>query len=252
MKLDLSSLFNEELLELEKAEAICSSEEYKSDKLYPAFERLTSTYGKSIKSMMKLMKISDSQQAHLQQIKDELGREIKERKRIEEKLEYYAFTDSMTGIPNRRTGLIQLEKELDSSAISKKPVSICFLDIDGLKDVNDVYGHNEGDYLINTVSRLIKDSLRDVDSVSRMGGDEFLIVFPDCRMEGAYEAISRIQMKMKQHDETSGKPYNLHFSYGIEEVNGYNNIQLDELIKTADKKMYMNKVLRKRTSKKTD
>ncbi len=252
MKLDLSNLFNEELLELEKAEAICLSEEYKSDKLYPAFERLTSTYAKSIKSMMKLMKISDSQQAHLQQIKDELGREIKERKRVEEKLEYYAFTDSMTGIPNRRTGLIQLEKELDSSAISKKPVSICFLDIDGLKDVNDAYGHNEGDYLINTVSRLIKDSLRDVDSVSRMGGDEFLIIFPDCRMEGAYEAISRIQMKMKQHDEISGKPYNLHFSYGIEEVNGYNSIQLDELIKTADKKMYMNKVLRKGNSKKTD
>jgi len=251
LKRDLSDLFGEELLELENAKAICSNEENKSDKLFPAFERLTSIYGKSLKFMMKLTKISDSQQGYLQQIQEELGREIEERKLAEKKLEYYAFTDPMTGISNRRTGLMILQKELDKTRRSKKAVSICFLDIDGLKNVNDSYGHDEGDYLINTVSHIVKSTIREADTVSRMGGDEFLIIFPDCKMGNAHEVIERVQIKMKQHDETSEKPYHLSFSYGIEEVicnKGYN---LDELIKIVDKKMYKNKLLKKGTPKKT-
>lgn len=245
MKLDLSGLFQEELAELSTAERICLDEEKQDHELFPAYKRLTLMYAKSLKSMMKLTQIGDSQQSYLQKIHNQLETEIKERKLAETKLEYYAFTDEMTDISNRRTGLMILQKELKSALRTKKPLSICFIDIDGLKSVNDTYGHDEGDYLIKAVSRIIRSTIRDVDEVSRMGGDEFLIIFPDCPLNNAQEVMGRIQEIMKRDHESSKKPYRCSFSFGIVEARKDGEVTIDELIKQADQKMYEHKLTRK-------
>jgi len=176
---------------------------------------------------------------------NKLKEDIEEQKRMEKELEYYAFTDQMTGVSNRRTGLLILEEEINKSRRNKTVLSICFLDIDGLKMVNDVYGHNEGDYLIVTISGIIKALIRGVDTLSRMGGDEFLIILHDCNSNGVQNVIDLVFLKMKEYNDSGEKPYKMDFSYGIEEIVGERITTIDDFIEKADKKMYRNKMSKK-------
>lgn len=246
MKSDIINLFKNELNELERAKAICDDDKYKDNELIEEYRKLANMFGKSLKTMMTLTKIGDSQQANLQDIKIQLEKEIYQKETVERKLEYYAFTDTLTEISNRRTGLMLMQREVEKSRRSKSPLSVCSLDIDGLKSVNDKYGHDEGDYLIKTIAFIIKDSIRSVDEVSRMGGDEFLIIFPGCSSESAESVITRIKNIMKDHDSKSGKPFKLEFSYGIVQFEDNGRMGIDELLKEADKRMYMNKAEHKK------
>jgi len=162
-----------------------------------------------------------------------------------EQLESYAFTDQMTGVSNRRTGLMTLEKEL--ALVSKRDTSlaVCFIDVDGLKKVNDTYGHTEGDCLINFIAASIKSSISQIDAVSRMGGDEFLIIFPDCNETEAEKVIKRICYKLEEYDMKITKPIKCSFSYGILEITKDSKLSVNDIIKVADEKMYRNKLLKK-------
>jgi diguanylate cyclase (GGDEF)-like protein len=178
--------------------------------------------------------------------------DITERKRIErelkiqhEKLEFYAFTDPMTGVSNRRTGLMILDKELAKVNREGAPLSICFMDLDGLKAVNDTYGHMEGDLLINYIVSSIKSSVREVDTVSRMGGDEFLIIFPGCCEADAEEVVKRICDKLEDYNRTGEKPFKYDFSYGLVEITLDNKLSANDAIKAADERMYKNKLSKK-------
>lgn len=184
----------------------------------------------------------DGKEVYLQ-----VGMDITERKLVERQLEYYAYTDPLTGISNRRTGLIILERALHMAARQKRPISACYVDLDGLKTVNDRYGHDEGDYMIVTVSGIVKSILRNTDIICRLGGDEFLLVFPDCSAAQADVVIRRIKKRIKEHEKRVVKPFVLSFSYGIMEYNGDIIPGVEEVIKTADEKMYQDKVSKKMT-----
>lgn len=155
-----------------------------------------------------------------------------------EQLKYYASTDCMTGVLNRRTGLMTLEKELSLVCKGDRPLSVCFVDIDGLKKINDTYGHVEGDWVINFIVSNIKLLVRKIDTVSRMGGDEFLIIFPNCCEEDAEKIIKRICCGLKQHK----KPFKCSFSYGIIEITKDSKFSVNDVIKVSDEKMYKNKL----------
>lgn len=179
--------------------------------------------------------------------------DITERRRIEEelkkqynKIEAFAFTDPMTGIANRITGLSALEKELSLLRQKDSPLSICFLDVDGLKVVNDTYGHLEGDSLIHFLVSVIKSSVRKIDTVSRLGGDEFLIIFPDCNEACAKQVLSGITEQLTAHDAAKKTPYPHSFSYGLLEVTKGCEWSANDVIKTVDAKMYEHKFLKKR------
>lgn len=169
----------------------------------------------------------------------------KELKAHQKKLEFYAFTDPMTGVSNRRTGLMILEKELAFVFRKDTPLSICFVDIDNLKMVNDTYGHAEGDLLINFIVSNIKSSVREIDTISRMGGDEFIIIFPDCRESNAKEILRRICSNLEKHNSLGEKPFKYSFSFGIIEVTRDNLLSANDIIKAADKKMYKHKLSKK-------
>jgi diguanylate cyclase (GGDEF)-like protein len=362
---DMEKLFIKEIEQLEVSNAICINEDLDKNELLQYFKILLVFYEKNLKSMMKLTKISDSQQNYLQQIQNELKDEVLDRKKAEaslrysnkiiqtvldnidalifvvqgstntplfinryakkefdidnkkslrmcidqvflpdmreknenipitkevkctksnkwyqitsahinwiddkkvflqvgiditvqklaaEQLEYFAYTDQLTGVSNRRTGLMILEKGLKLAARQKRPISICYIDVDGLKKVNDEFGHEEGDYLICTISGIIKATLRETDTISRLGGDEFLLIFPDCQIADAEIIIGRINSRMEEHDKSSCKPYILSFSIGIEEVNGDDNLNIAELLKELDEKMYLNKLARKKQRENT-
>ncbi|TVR72781.1 MAG: sensor domain-containing diguanylate cyclase [Spirochaetaceae bacterium] len=100
-------------------------------------------------------------------------------------LERMATTDELTGILNRRTGMQFLEHQLSVARRIRRPLVVCFIDLDGLKRVNDNHGHHVGDQFIVAIASLIQEAVRDSDIVCRMGGDEFMVVLP---MSGSSDA----------------------------------------------------------------
>lgn len=174
----------------------------------------------------------------LKRARDDLELKVLERTK---ELEYYATTDSMTGVYNRRIGLVMLEKEIQRSLRTGVPFTICFVDLNNLKWVNDNFGHKEGDEYIRGFTSQVIDCLRASDIVCRMGGDEFLIILPECDATRCEQVCLNIKEKMKDMYERHEKPYNISFSYGIVEYNAETHKCIDDLIAKADQEMYQNK-----------
>lgn len=159
-----------------------------------------------------------------------------------EKLKYYASTDVMTGVLNRRAGLKLLNKEFDLSKISNENIVICFADVDKLKVINDTFGHKEGDRVLKFVAKTLRNSVRKDDFVIRMGGDEFLIVFPRTGIKDISNIVYRISESLKEINKNNCR-YNLNLSYGFYEYNPKldNKMNISDLIKSADIEMYKKK-----------
>lgn len=163
----------------------------------------------------------------------------------EEKLKFYATVDEMTGLLNRRTGLLLLEKEFKMAQRAQIDLTICFIDADGLKAVNDKYGHYEGDWMIKKLSESIQESIRESDFACRLGGDEFLIALIDCDEENASIIISRIEEKIDGINAGNKKPYDIEMSYGLANYSDGREKSLDDYIKRADTMMYEDKIKNK-------
>lgn len=161
------------------------------------------------------------------------------------KLEYYATTDEMTGLLNRRTGLLLLEKNFKMAKRNQIELSIAYIDANNLKYINDHYGHNEGDYLIKTISKLILESIRETDFASRLGGDEMLITFIDCNFVNSKIIIQRIEEKLNIINNKNKKPFDIVISYGISSYLENKIPNIDDFIADADNKMYLDKQKKK-------
>ncbi len=171
--------------------------------------------------------------------------DISDRVLYENTLKDLATIDVMTTLYNRRTGLAFLEKELSKCSRGSYDMTFCFIDIDGLKKVNDQYGHTEGDWLIKSFSKLILDNIRDGDIAFRYGGDEIGIIFPNSSLGIAGSVMSRIKESLLDMNKTSDKSFNIDFSYGLVD---YANNKIDlisELINKADVLMYEEKKLKR-------
>jgi len=151
-----------------------------------------------------------------------------------------ATYDSLTGTYNRRIILQILGQNIKLAKRQNQPVSVCFIDVDKLKYINDHLGHRIGDSLLINVTRIIKENIREMDSLARIGGDEFLIVFPNCTKEKAEEIWQRILEDFKKFNENN-KFYSIEVSHGISQFDKVHVKNVDELITEADEKMYKEK-----------
>ncbi len=164
---------------------------------------------------------------------------ITDRKLAELEAIRFAKYDFLTDALNRRFGIEKLEREIDLADRYRHKFTICFIDIDNLKYVNDNLGHNAGDKLIKKTARLIKDNLRKTDMVIRMGGDEFLIIFPLTGQKEAREVLDRITGGIDDKEATG--LYDFDISYGLAEYDPERKLSADKLIESADRKMYKHK-----------
>jgi diguanylate cyclase (GGDEF)-like protein len=105
-----------------------------------------------------------------------IARDVTERKRLEERLAYQATHDPLTGLPNRAMFAERLEQALDLARPEQAPVAVIFVDLDDFKDVNDQYGHATGDRVLRAIAYRLRRTIRDGDTVARIGGDEFAIL----------------------------------------------------------------------------
>jgi diguanylate cyclase (GGDEF)-like protein/PAS domain S-box-containing protein len=171
-----------------------------------------------------------------------VGNDITRRKKAEEELERFATLDIMTGVLNRRAGMVVLEKALNMASRFRFPVTICFLDVNNLKTVNDTIGHKEGDELIGIVCETIKSSLRASDSMCRLGGDEFLVIMPECSRQKAQQRWRSIARKFVRLNDRKDKPYPISVSHGFSEFSGHGEIpSINDFITVADEEMYRTK-----------
>jgi diguanylate cyclase (GGDEF)-like protein len=120
-----------------------------------------------------------------------------ERKRMEEHLHYMATHDALTGLPNRKlfndrlTHGIERSRRLRTGKNGKWELAVMLLDLDNFKTANDRFGHPQGDILLQTVSALLKNSVRESDTVARMGGDEFTLIFENVDGEDDANILAR-------------------------------------------------------------
>ncbi|WP_373897749.1 GGDEF domain-containing protein [Haloimpatiens sp. FM7315] len=155
------------------------------------------------------------------------------------KLNYLASIDVMTGVLNRKSGLELLEREVKLININDKNMVVCFVDVDRLKIINDAFGHEEGDKLLINVTSILKNNIRKTDFVIRMGGDEFLVVFPETTMKEANRVWYRILKRIEEINKNNEK-YKLSISYGFYEYDNEieNKLTVSDLIRIADAEMY--------------
>lgn len=167
-------------------------------------------------------------------------RDISERRKAERKIKYLSFHDSLTGLYNRAYFVEEL-KRLDTPR--QLPLSFIMGDINGLKLINDAFGHKEGDRLLKNMARILKSSCRKEDIIARWGGDEFSILLPNTSEKDTEEIISRIK---KSCQESVFHKIPITIALGsITKINPSQNV--DELIKSAEDRMYRVKLLESRT-----
>lgn len=168
--------------------------------------------------------------------------DITKRKQIEEQLRVQLLTDELTGLYNRRLFLTMAEQHMKMARRLKKGMIIIAVDMDGLKTINDRYGHQEGDAAIAETALILKQCFRESDIIGRMGGDEFAVLL----MEGAdtpeeQTLTGRLNTHLIARNENKGRDYQLSFSTGIFRCAPECTKSLDELLARADALMYQQK-----------
>ena len=165
-----------------------------------------------------------------------LKREVSELRELRD----IAFRDSLTGLPNRR---YFDQRMVEAAAVAERypdqPLSVVVLDMDHLKTLNDRYGHAEGDRALVHFATRMKEALREGDTCCRVGGDEFMIILPDCSHEACLELMERLAHHCRP--EKGDFPVSLRLSMGAA-TTGEDHVTVGELCELADQRMYEDKV----------
>ena len=164
--------------------------------------------------------------------------DITERKLAEERVQFLAYYDALTGLPNRTLLQDRLAKALAGARRRKDKVALLFLDLDRFKNINDSLGHSVGDLLLQEVAERLKRWAREQDTVARVGGDEFLIVLSAVKdVADAAVAAGRIRDAMTSEFVIQGRSLSVRCSPGIS-IFPDQGLDAESLIKNADAAMY--------------
>ena len=172
-----------------------------------------------------------------------MARDITDRKLNEIKIEKLAFFDSLTNLPNRRLLMDRLRTTIKKVKRNKQLAALIFLDLDNFKIVNDSHGHSGGDILLCEVAKKLQDTLRDADTLSRIGGDEFVILLeshestPELMSKEAKKVCERILKNLENPIYIKDKRVTIGASLGITLIEG-NGITADTILGNADTAMY--------------
>lgn len=147
-------------------------------------------------------------------------------------LEQYAYQDVGTGLFNRRYCMDRLSALLTE----KRPFSLCFIDLDHLKLVNDRFGHDEGDRYLLSTAHVLREIFRSDDILCRIGGDEFVVLLPNGSESLASHMAEQAYQLLRLRGEEGAYP--MHMSYGVVAVSAASALSPEEILKLADRRMY--------------
>ena len=169
--------------------------------------------------------------------------DISERRRQEEQLWELALVDDLTGLHNRRSFILLTEQAIKEAARAQRPVIALFLDVDHLKEINDCYGHAEGDRALRLVAAGLRAACRTSDIIGRLSGDEFAVLLAEAHEMDGLEG--RVRGRIAEAAEAAAYP--LSVSIGIAQCAAGADCQLAELFERADQAMYAEKAAKRET-----
>jgi diguanylate cyclase (GGDEF)-like protein len=175
-------------------------------------------------------------------------RDISERVTLENKLRIQSLTDELTGLYNRRGFLNIASYHLKLANRSRKCLTLIYLDLDGLKKINDTHGHEEGDQAIIATANLLRQTFRETDILSRLGGDEFVVLTIDAGKEFTKIMVSRLAKGLVEINHSQEHPFQLSISWGFSYFVPFQNTTIEELLRQADAELYQQKLLKRRVA----
>ena len=185
---------------------------------------------------VSLLRDADGNPAHfIFQIQD-----ITERKRAEKALHSLSLIDELTGLYNRRGFLAVTEQHVAAIRRDHKIPIVLYADLDGLKEINDSYGHHEGDRALATAAQILNETFRSSDILARLGGDEFVALAAIEIGEGAESLTDRLRKQFEASNAMRTRPYDLSVSVGVAHFED-ERYSIEELMAQADQAMYEEK-----------
>ena len=171
-----------------------------------------------------------------------IARDVTERKEQEQALRSLTIIDDLTKLYNRRGFLTLAERHLKLAVRKKTGVFLLFADLDGLKIINDTFGHLEGDRALIDAADILRASFRSADIIARLGGDEFTVFPIEAAAESAAILIGRLDEQVQRHnDANQSRGYRLALSVGIARFEPDSSWSIDQLLEHADRALYQQK-----------
>jgi diguanylate cyclase (GGDEF)-like protein/PAS domain S-box-containing protein len=167
--------------------------------------------------------------------------DITERKRAEAAIQTLSLADELTGLYNRRGFLAFCKQHLQTIRRTNKGIVMVYADLDGLKGINDSFGHTEGDRALVKAAELLKETFRSSDVLGRLGGDEFTILAAVDPDGGREKLLERLHEKFDNYNALRVSPYSLSISVGVAQLDPEANESMEDLMAAADAAMYENK-----------
>lgn len=166
------------------------------------------------------------------------ARQQQEIKRVHE----LALTDELTGLYNRRGFMTLAKQQFKLARRSGESILLIFVDVNGLKQTNDLYGHSEGDHALEETAGILMNSVRDSDIVARVGGDEFVILAHKASASDRLRITSRLERNVQTRNHSKAGRHSLTLSYGCSILSG-RHASIHDLMTEADHDMYRRKHL---------
>jgi diguanylate cyclase (GGDEF)-like protein/PAS domain S-box-containing protein len=178
--------------------------------------------------------------AELAAANEKLEAEVYKRKRAQAKLRVLAITDELTGLYNRRGFFALAGQQLRVARRLGSETLLLVADLDGLKTINDTFGHHEGDSALIATARILQDSFRESDVIARIGGDEFVVFQIEAEDSATEKMVERLQRRFDLYNASKGRPYTLSASTGVVRCDP-DCQSLSSLLILADALMYKKK-----------
>ncbi len=172
---------------------------------------------------------------------------LRDRQRVLEELRTLSLSDELTGLYNRRGFFILAEQQIKIAARTRRGMLLVSADLDGLKGINDRFGHHEGDRALVDAAQILRQSFRESDIISRIGGDEFVVLVTEKPEINPDVLFRRLKENLEVYNSRVKRP--LYISMGVATFDPQNPVSLNELLVQADKSMYRNKKRNKGRSK---
>lgn len=204
---------------------------------------------------LRLEELVASRTVDLQRANEELERDIAARKVAEGELavkaealaasnailENLSLVDDLTGLYNRKGFLALAEHRRKLAHRAEQSFSVAFMDLDGLKSINDTLGHQAGDRALVDAANVLRECFRESDILARLGGDEFAVFIADAEEGKIAGIVGRIHQNIEAFNRAASRPYSLSLSIGIVSSSSGNESDLETLLGQADRLMYEQK-----------
>lgn len=171
-------------------------------------------------------------------LQDELRQKNRQLEEMLTRVETLAITDPLTGLFNRRRFESILTLEFKKASRYQTPLSCMMIDIDHFKSINDAYGHRAGDIILKEIANIIQRNIRDVDTASRWGGEEFAVLIPNTTKENSIQPANRILKAVSKHSFPDIAGRNVTVSIGIADLMDPAITDEERLVHAADLAMY--------------